>query len=231
MNRATLLLPALAALLFSCKPEAHVTHRDAIEPPVAAADAIPDAPVNGSIRGVPFTIRDARYIADHREGYARVDIKLSAGKAEASCDDVKPNDSTSVWLRLEGKDELVSQNIELRPGKESPWSVHYQVKADGEWIGNGDGSAVIALHAAGADGKLSGGIAVCFADGMKSCVSGSFDAEPCPSRIDAPVRGAQPPEAIPEKYRDKLKAVRPVVPPVPAPAPSGSASAGAPPKP
>jgi hypothetical protein len=227
MNHRVTLLAALALLLGACRPEPHAGQHAPVEPPVDNPQSIPDAPLNGTIRGVPFTMRSARYVADHREGYLHTDVLLSAGKAAGACEPLAPADAPSIWLRLEGKDEVVSENFVLRPGKESPWSIHYQMKSDGEWIGNTDGSAVVALHAAGPDGKLSGGIAVCFADGMKSCVTGSFDAEPCPIRIDAPVRGAQPPEAIPEKYRQKLKAAPVLVPPaVPAPAPSASASAG-----
>ena len=57
------------------------------------------------------------------------------------------------------------------------------------------------MHEPGPDGRVTGGLAVCFADDLKSCVSGSFDAQSCPSSLDAAVRGAMPPEAIPEKYR------------------------------
>lgn len=225
MNRSLALASLIALLAAGCSPEHHVTSHEPVEPPVATPQAIPDAPLNGTIRGVPFTIHDARYIADHRTGYAHVDIKLSAGKAEASCDEVSPKTATSLWLRLEGKDEVTSQDLDLRPGKESPWSVHYQVRTESDWVGNADGAAVVSLHAAGPDGKIFGGLSVCFADGQKSCVSGSFEAEPCPSRIDAPVRGAQPPEAIPEKYKQKLKAAPA---PIPAVAPSASASAAVP---
>ena len=228
MNRYHASVPLAATLLLACSPEHHVTTHDPVEPPVTTPQSIPDAPLHGTIRGVPFVLRDARYIADHRPGYTHTDILLSAGKADASCEERKPANATSIWLRLEGKDEVPSQDFDLRPGKESPWSVHYQVRTEEGWMGNAEGAAVVSLHTAGPDGKISGGLSVCFADGKKSCVSGSFDAEPCPSRIDAPVRGAQPPEAIPEKYRQKLKAVQP---PIPVLAPSASASAPPPAKP
>ena len=57
-----------------------------VEPPVASAGAIPDAPVNGTIRGAKFVAPATRATSlDHRVGYAHADIKLSAGSAEGAC--------------------------------------------------------------------------------------------------------------------------------------------------
>jgi hypothetical protein len=205
-----------AALLAGCAPEARPTPHKPVEPPAASPDAIPEAPLNGTLRGAPFVVRDARYVADHRTGYAHVDIKLSAGSAEASCGAIAPAGSSSVWLRLERSDKIEAQDLRLTPGQESPWSVHYQVRESSGWVGSAEAAAVVSLRAAGPDGRLEGGLAVCFADDAKSCVSGTFAALPCPPGIDAPVRGTLPPEAIPEAYAKKLRAVV---------APLGSASA------
>jgi hypothetical protein len=84
--------------------------------------------------------------------------------------------------------------------------VHYQVREDDTWVGSSDAAAVAALRASAGDGVISGSLAVCFADDTGSCVSGSFDALSCPPAIDAPVRGALPLEAVPEKYQPKLRA-------------------------
>lgn len=205
-RQGTFALLGLALGLASpgCQSENHVTAHQAVDPPVTSPKAIPDAPLFGTLRGQSFQIQDARYIADHRDGFARVDIKLSAGKSDEACGEIKPSGSTSVWLRLEGSDAVESQDLQIKPGEPSRWSVHYQVHGEDGWIGNTDASAVVSLHAAGPDGKITGGIAVCFADDQKSCVSGSFAADPCPYRIDAAPRGALPPEAIPEKYKQKL---------------------------
>lgn len=208
---------ALALTLAACQPELHVTDHQPVEPPFAQAKSIPDAPLFGTLRGEAFQIKDARYVPDHRDGFARLDIKLSAGKADAACDEIKPADAASVWLRLEGSDTIHSQEFNLMPGQESPWSIHYQVHGPDGWHGSMDAAAVVALQAAGSDGRITGELAVCFADDLKSCVSGSFAADACPYHIDAAARGPLPQETIPEKYRDKLKA---------APTASASASAG-----
>jgi hypothetical protein len=207
---------ALGALAAACQPEVRPTPHPKVDPPVASAGAIPDAPVGGTLRGARFLLRDARYVPDHRTGYHHTDIKLSAGSAEAACGEVEPAGSSSVWLRLERSDSVETQELRLEPGKESPWSVHYQVREEDAWVGSSDGSAVVSLRAPSGDGTLSGAIAVCFADGARSCVSGSFEARPCPPAIDAPVRGAIPSEAIPEKYRAKAAGSAPM-PPAPEP--------------
>jgi hypothetical protein len=157
---------------------------------VSTGNAIPDAPLSGTIGGQPFVVRDARYIVDKRVGYEHTDIVLSTGTAPASCAVVVPARATSVWLRLEGAAELETK--ELRIAKESPsaWSVHYQVFQDGQWHGVSDGSAVVSIVAPSVDGKVIGGLAVCFSDDKTSCVSGSFEATSCPQTIDQPVRGA-----------------------------------------
>jgi hypothetical protein len=205
MSRAKLVATAgVLVMVAACRDEAHRTSHKAVEPPVVSANAIPDAPVNGILRGVPFVLRDARYVVDRRVGYAHTDIKLSAGKADSPCGPIAGAHPASVWLRLEGEPITGSKELRLNPGDTGPWSVHYQIfDADG-WIGVGEGSAIVSIREPGPDGRLSGGLAVCFADDRKSCVSGSFDAQSCPPSIDQPVRGAVPVEAIPPRYRLKM---------------------------
>jgi hypothetical protein len=205
MNRIHGWLALSGALLAACAPEARPAAHRHVDPPAATPGAIPDAPVSGTIRGARFVLRDARYVVDRRAGHEHTDIALSSGSAESSCGLIKPPGSTSVWLRLEKPGSVETQDLRLEPGKPGPWTVHYQVREGELWAGSAEAAAVIALHAPGPDGKLSGGLAVCFADEPKSCVSGSFDAEPCPPTIDAPVRGALRAEAIPEKYAHKLR--------------------------
>jgi hypothetical protein len=192
--------------LLGCRDEVHATPAKPLEPPILAPEAIPEAPVSGRIHGAPFAMRDARYVVDRRVAYAHTDILLSAGTAESACAPVTPAQSTSVWLRLDGPAKIETTSARVGPGKEGSWSVHYQL-FDGEaWIGAGEGSALLSLHEPGPDGKLSGGIAVCFSDDAKSCVSGSFDATSCPPSIDQPVRGTPPPEAIPPQYLQRVSA-------------------------
>jgi hypothetical protein len=162
--------------------------------------------VSGTLRGTKFVLKDARYVPDRRPGYEHVDVKLSAGASESACGEIKPRGSPSVWLRLEHAGTVASQELHLSPGTESAWSVHYQVRENDTWVGSSEASAVAAIRASAGGGVLGGSLAVCFADDAGSCVSGSFDALPCPPTIDAPVRGAVPLEAVPEKYKPRLRA-------------------------
>lgn len=203
MKRSLAIL-AVAALA-SCRDEAHPPPPRAVDPPVASPEAIPEAPVSGRVHGVPFVMRDARYVVDRRLGYAHTDIQLSSGSADASCGPISPATATSVWLRLEGPERLESASMRVGPGTSRRWTVHYQVFDGAAWVGVGDGSALLTLHEPGADGRLSGGIAVCFSDDTKSCVSGSFDAVACPPRIDQAVRGTPPTEAIPPAYVQRVR--------------------------
>jgi hypothetical protein len=198
-------LTACAAVSIGCAPEAHVNAHKPVAPPVENVGAIPDAPLSGTVRGAKFVMKDARYVADRRTGYQHVDVKLSSGAAEAACGELKPAGATSIWLRLEGTDAVATQELFLAPGQASPWSVHYQARENDTWTGSSEASVVAAIRASAGDGVVSGSLAACFADDAQSCVSGSFDALPCPPVIDAPVRGALPLEAVPEKYKPKLE--------------------------
>jgi hypothetical protein len=209
--RAVVVL-AVAGLSLGCQPEAHVEQHQAVKPPVDSPGAIPDAPLSGTLRATKFVVKDARYVADHRVGYLRTDIKLSAGSAETACGEIKPAGSPSVWLRLERSDQVDTQELRLTPGQESPWSVHYQIRENEAWVGSADAAVVATIRASAGDGVISGALAVCFADDAQSCVSGSFEALPCPFVIDAPVRGALPQEHVPEKYAPKLRPL-PLAPP------------------
>ncbi len=213
--RAVALTLSLGVVLAACRDEAHPAPGTPVEPPLSSPEAIPDAPVSGRIHGAPFALRDARYVIDRRVGYAHTDIVLSAGTAEAACAPVAPRESTSVWLRMDGPGKIATERGRVGPGGEGTWRVHYQVHDQTGWSGVGEGAAVLVLHEPGPDGRLSGGLAVCFSDEAKSCVSGSFDALGCPPTIDQPVRGTPPPEAVPPQYLKRIEAPAP-----PAPAPS-----------
>ena len=191
---------AVGVLLVGCRAESHVETHPPVEPPVDSPNAIPDAPLNGTLGGAPFTVRDARYVVDCRIGYAHSDIVLSSGQSESPCGPIVPARGTSVWLRLDGPDKIEPKDLRIDAKDPGPWSVHYQVFDGDHWVGVSEGSAVLSIRDATADGRLTGGIAVCFADDQKSCVSGSFNAVSCPMTIDQPVRGAVAPEAIPTKY-------------------------------
>jgi len=192
-------------MLACCRAESHAEPSPSREPPVESPGAIPDAPLNGTVRGAPFVVRDARYVVDRRLGYAHTDILLSSAKADTPCGPLAQSRATSVWLRLEGAGAVEPKEWRIGPAMESPWSVHYQIFDGESWIGVAANNAVLAIREATPDGHLSGGLASCFPDDDKSCVSGSFEALNCPTSLDQPVRGAVPPEAIPSRY---LEAVR-----------------------
>ncbi len=168
---------------------------------MSTESAIPDAPVSGTIHGAPFVARDARYVVDDCIAYEHVDLVLSAGKSEDACGAIEPSHGASVWLRLDRKATIVPEDA-------PSWSVHYQVFEDdgsgGHWVGLTAKKALFAIHGVGADGHLTGGLAVCFGDDSGSCVSGSFDAASCPARIDQAVRGTPPPESIPKEYLERM---------------------------
>ena len=171
------------ALLVACRAETKAPAQREADPPVSGESAIPEAPVSGTLHGAPFVARDMRYVADDRIGYEHVDILLSAGKAEDACGRIAPERPTSVWLRLEGKHDIARSEAR-------DWSVHFQVFDEGRWLGLTAKKSLLVVHAPTADGRLTGGLAVCFGDDANSCVSGSFDATSCPATIDQPVRGA-----------------------------------------
>lgn len=200
LRRAALLCGVLAA----CRPDTVAPEQKPAEPPVGSPGAIPDAPLSGTIHGVPFVARDMRYVVDDRVGYAHTDIRLSTGQAESACGTISPARPTSVWLRLEGDEKVVAKDVRIAPGTPSTWSVHYQVFEDGRWIGLTARSALLSIRGVSPDGHVSGGLAVCFGDDAKSCVSGSFDATGCPPTIDQPVRGTPPPESIPKQYLERM---------------------------
>jgi hypothetical protein len=197
---------ALAGLaLLGCREEAHPAPPRPVPLPVSSPEAIPDAPVSGRVHGAPFVLRDARYVIDRRVGYAHTDILLSAGTAEAACAPVLPARSTTVWMRLDGPAKIAPVTTRTGPGADAAWQVHYQAFEDDRWVGAGEGTALLMLHEAGPDGRLTGGVVVCFPDDAKSCVSGSFEAVGCPPSIDQPVRGSPPPEAIPPQYLQRVR--------------------------
>jgi hypothetical protein len=186
---------ALGWLAFACQKAEPATYDP--KPAPTSADAIPAASLGGEIGGKPFSVQSARYVIDRRHGYEKVDISLSAGSADFPCDERKPKDAPSVWLRRKGSDALKSEQARIAPDDEGPWEVHYQVRDGHRWVGNGHTSALIVIHDIGPDMKLSGELWACFGDTLGSCVSGRFAADYCPIRIDQPVRGTEAMERPP----------------------------------
>ena len=168
------------------------------DPVAASADAIPVAPLSGTINAKPFALQSARYFIDRRLGFEHIDVKLSAGKSVRPCSSPVPDNAPSVWLRRTGSERLDADTVRVESAKPGAWEVHYQFQQDEEWLGNGDAEALLVLHPLTADKRLHGELSACFADVSKSCVVGAFTADYCPISIDAPIRGMdlmEPPAA------------------------------------
>jgi hypothetical protein len=161
--------------------------------PYDSAGAIPDGPVTGRIRTLPFKAKDMRYWIDRRQGREKVDIKLSAGSATEPCGPRKPENSTSVWIRLPSHQSLKIGERRRSAQQQTAWSVHYQTKQEGYWLGNGNAAALLLIRSVRPDFRIEGDLAACFADGHDSCVAGSFTARYCPDPLDPGIRDLGPP--------------------------------------
>ena len=193
----TWLATACFSALGACQAQrpAQQLHADPI---AASADAIPVAPLSGTINAKPFALVSAHYFIDRRLGFEHIDIKLSAGKSVRPCSAPVPDDAPSVWLRRTGSERLDVETVRVETAKPGAWEVHYQFQQDEQWLGNGDAEALLVLHPLTADKRLRGELSACFADVSKSCVVGAFTADYCPISIDAPIRGMdlmEPPAA------------------------------------
>jgi hypothetical protein len=183
--------------LGGCKDEPPAASGEGLRPDHESADAIPASPVQGTIRGRAFQARDARLSVDARQGYEQVDIALSAASSGTPCGKLDDPTAPRIWLRRRGAQPVAAGDVRLRPGADQGWELHYQLMQDGVWVGNGDAAATIRLHPADGGAGLVGQLSACFADGMRSCVAGRFEALRCPVAIDLPLRGTEPPEQLP----------------------------------
>jgi len=162
--------------------------------------AIASTEVQGRVRSAPFVARDARYLVDRRPGREHIDILLSDAKAQEACGPLSPAEPPRIWLRYAAAGPLPASELTISPGAPSAWEVHYQLRSEGRWVSSREAAAIGKVVLADAGRTLTGALSVCFADGLQSCVSGSFVAIDCPSEIDKPVRGAEPmesPSALP----------------------------------
>ena len=150
-------LRSLAAwrLLAACRPESHVEVHPRVEPPVDSPNAIPDAPVSGTLRGAPFAVRDARYVVDRRVGYAHTDICSPRGGPSRRAARSSPARATSVWLRLDGDDKIEPKDVRIDAKDEGrgPSTTRCSTARLG---GLSEGSAVLSIRDATADGRLTG---------------------------------------------------------------------------
>ncbi len=195
----------LSAWQAGCDPQPP-TPRETVAPPRAAAEAIIEAPLSGTLRGHPFEVGDMRYTVFREPGRERVDIKLSAARSSQPCGPLEPPDAPSVWLRLGGTTELKPGEHRCDPkAEQGALEVHYQLQQSGRWAGNGDSAALVVIGRVQAGVRVDGALAACFADGQKSCVEGSFAASYCPDPVEPPLRklGTKEADAAPRKKTPK----------------------------
>ena len=189
-----------------------------VHPPHDTAETIPETPVTGTLLEEAFTASDARFFIDRRMGYEKLTIYLTAGKASQACEHVEPDKAPSIWLRRKGGGGAKPGEHRLVAGEPSEWEIHYQMlDHHDQWVGNGDASALLVFAPQTHKTNIVGSLSVCFADGRKSCVSGSFSADRCVINIDAVVRGGEP---------EEKPVASMLVPDIPPPAAGGAGGAG-----
>lgn len=163
---------------------------------------IPNRRVEGELRGERFHMREAVYRVERMPRRRRLDLWLSDRPFD-KCGVPMTTDSRKVWLRFEGRTELEPGARRVDPDDgEPPFSMHYEVPADPEWIGVQGGAALLLVDQVDED-TIAGRLNACFDDGQGSCVRGRFRAQKCAGELDVDdaVRGAgvlEPDRPLPE---------------------------------
>jgi hypothetical protein len=221
--RWTVTLLAAGLALGGCRADESQVDTAGIEPPTSW-NSIPDGTPSGRLHGIDFEMKDARYYINDQPGRQWVTISLSASTAEEPCAAREPIKAPSVWIRLPGQAQqaLAVRELTRAADADEGWSVHYQVpQDDAPWIGRGKGAALFAIRRFVPGFGIEGELAVCFADGMGSCVSGSFSARRCPNPVSPDVRQLDPAPPLPPRPK-------PVVSSSAQPAAAGAPSAARP---
>jgi hypothetical protein len=187
----TLLACAGCVCVLGCAAPPPPAPSGKVSPPQESANSIPDSPLSGTLRGAPFKLANARYYVDTRRGYEHIEVQLNAASAGEPCGPLVSKDDPTVFLRRKGSEHPAPGEVRLEPKTPGPWEVHYQAREHERWIGNGYAAALLVLKEVRSDGALEADLSVCFADGLKSCVSGSINATRCKIPIDSPVRGTE----------------------------------------
>lgn len=189
-----------AALLVACRADAPAVSR--VSPAAIDLDAVPTAAVSGAVDGARFTLREAWFRVERREGRARVDLLLSEGRATRLCATSEPEDARHLWVRITDVTALTPGDLRGGPTTSGAVTAHWESRASGHWEGR-PGS--VALRVEAADGAaVTGRLRACFGPGADGCVSGTFLARRCESELDldgplagntrrAPEDGGSPP--------------------------------------
>jgi hypothetical protein len=187
MNRAAM----LAALIASgCAERAGPEAEPDVVPLHASAATIPDGPVRGSIAGTPFEAATAYYRIHHQLGREHLDIMLPGVALPEPCSAIVGE--PSVWIRFPAAREPEPGEQRRAAGDRASFSVHYQVKKDGRWIGHANAAALFVVDTVKRGSLLEGDLSACFADPAKSCIAGHFRAERCSDPVAPDVRDLLP---------------------------------------
>jgi hypothetical protein len=200
MKRLSLCSAALLTLLSACHPDETTIDTTGVEPP-ASWNSIPESHPSGRIHGVDFEMRSARIRITDKPDRKWVTIILSAAASEEPCGPLEPKNAPSVWIRIPGPPgkALAVQEMTRAASEDDTWSVHYQVpRDDSPWIGRSHAAALFAIRRTVAGFGIDAELAACFADGMESCVSGTFTARSCPSPVSPDVRKIDPAPRMPD---------------------------------
>jgi hypothetical protein len=160
---------------------------DDVAPRHASAATIPDGPVRGTVGGEPFEAKRAYYRIYRQRDREHLDIMLLSEPGD--CDDV---DSPSVWIRFAEPNEPARGELRRGARDDAPWSVHYQVKRQGRWLGHAGAAALLAIDNVKGGSFVDGDVSACFADASRSCIDGHFHADRCLDPVSPDVRDLRP---------------------------------------
>ncbi|MCC6523337.1 MAG: hypothetical protein IT373_11795 [Polyangiaceae bacterium] len=161
-------------------------------PAARAADLDPasvtETDVSGVIDAQRFTVREAWYRVERREGRRRVDVILSEGELGRLCKDEDVTHARHVWLRFNGIDTVAPGTYRGDSDADEDFSAHYEAHEEHGWTGRGGTAAVLIdapppLPEGSAPGAtaevVSGKLRACFGPGTEGCVAGLFRARRC----------------------------------------------------
>ena len=158
-----------------------------IAPRHASGATIPDGPVRGTVAGSAFEAQRAFYRIYRQLGREHLDIMLLSEAGD--CEDIA---SPSVWIRFPSTSEPALGELRRTASDDAEWSVHYQVKQEGRWLGHARAAALLVVGSVKQGSFVEGDVSACFADASQSCIAGHFHADRCLDPVSPDVRDLRP---------------------------------------